>query len=232
MQTPKAWDVDTIKWTKADVAAGIYEYQFTASSEHASWKVVAGRGDWKSGTYLGAVVNAGSGDAELQYDNKVGVGVNCETGGLEVRKTYKIVVTVKDGKVSARVEEVAGGQNEKPAVDLSNGGIAGTMQQPKPWNVDAIKWTKADAAAGIYEYQFTASSEHASWKVVTVRGNWNSGAYLGAVVNAGSGDAELKYDNKSGGGLNCETAGLAAGKNYKIVVTVKDGKVFASVETM
>lgn len=152
----------------------------------------------------------------------------------------KLTATLKKGNatdtrdftVTVYHKDNSGGQNEKPAVDLSNGGIAGTMQQPKPWDVDTIKWTNADAAAGVYEYQFAASADTASWKVVAVRGNWNSGAYLGAVVNAGSGDAELKYDNKSGVGVNCETGGLEVGKTYKIVVTVKDGKVFASVETM
>ncbi len=115
-------------------------------------------------------------------------------------------------------------------IDLSGGGTPGAFNS---WT-NTTPWTTADKASGVYTYEFTATTESAEWKVITTRGDWNSGAYggEGTELELKVGDkATLVYDNKTGGGKNVRITGLTKNMKYKITVTATElATVEAKVE--
>ena len=117
-------------------------------------------------------------------------------------------------------------QGEKPEHDLSMGGIAGDMQRPNTWKAEDAKWNKADAATGVYEYEFTAAAEEHQWKVLSEK-DWRKPNFGGRNVAVGA--AEVKLTEDSG---NAETDGLTLGKKYKITVTARRSDIFAKIEEM
>lgn len=111
-------------------------------------------------------------------------------------------------------------------IDLSGGGAPGVFNS---WT-NTTPWTTADKASGVYTYEFTATTESAEWKVITTRGDWNSGAYGEAEMAVGE-TVKLGFDNKSGGGNNAKITGLTKNMKYKITVTATElATVEAKVE--
>lgn len=113
---------------------------------------------------------------------------------------------------------------------LSAGGVAGSMQG---WNVNTITWTTKDDDNCKYTYDFVANAEEVEWKVVSVKGNWNSGAYRGGdntVTDANVGKTvTLTYDNATGGGKNVKTSGLKVDKVYTITLEYNKGNYDCTV---
>lgn len=113
---------------------------------------------------------------------------------------------------------------------LSAGGVAGSMQG---WNVNTITWTTKDDDNCKYTYDFVANAEEVEWKVVSVKGNWNSGAYRGGdntVTDANVGKTvTLTYDNATGGGKNVKTSGLKVNKVYTITLEYNKGNYDCTV---
>ncbi len=111
-------------------------------------------------------------------------------------------------------------------IDLSGGGTPGAFNS---WT-NTTPWTTADKASGVYTYEFTATTESAEWKVITTRGDWNSGAYGEAEMAVGE-TVKLGFDNKSGDGNNAKITGLTKNMKYKITVTATElATVEAKVE--
>ena len=113
---------------------------------------------------------------------------------------------------------------------LSAGGVAGAMQG---WSVDTITWTTKDDDNCKYTYDFVANAEEIEWKVVSVKGNWNSGAYGGGadtVTDANVGKTvTLTYDNATGGNKNVKTSGLKVDKVYTITLEYNKGNYDCTV---
>lgn len=113
---------------------------------------------------------------------------------------------------------------------LSAGGVAGAMQG---WSVDTITWTTKDDDNCKYTYDFVANAEEIEWKVVSVKGNWNSGAYGGGadtVTDANVGKTvTLTYDNATGGNRNVKTSGLKKDKVYTITLEYNKGNYDCTV---
>lgn len=113
---------------------------------------------------------------------------------------------------------------------LSAGGVAGAMQG---WSVDTITWTTKDDDNCKYTYDFVANAEEIEWKVVSVKGNWNSGAYGGGadtVTDANVGKTvTLTYDNATGVGKNVKTSGLKVNKVYTITLEYNKGNYDCTV---
>ena len=113
---------------------------------------------------------------------------------------------------------------------LSAGGVAGAMQG---WSVDTITWTTKDDDNCKYTYDFVANAEEIEWKVVSVKGNWNSGAYGGGadtVTDANVGKTvTLTYDNATGGNKNVKTSGLKKDKVYTITLEYNKGNYDCTV---
>lgn len=113
---------------------------------------------------------------------------------------------------------------------LSAGGVAGAMQG---WSVDTITWTTKDDDNCKYTYDFVANAEEVEWKVVSVKGNWNSGAYGGGadtVTDANVGKTvTLTYDNATGGNKNVKTSGLKVNKVYTITLEYNKGNYDCTV---
>lgn len=113
---------------------------------------------------------------------------------------------------------------------LSAGGVAGAMQG---WSVDTITWTTKDDDNCKYTYDFVANAEEIEWKVVSVKGNWNSGAYGGGadtVTDANVGKTvTLTYDNATGGNKNVKTSGLKVNKVYTITLEYNKGNYDCTV---
>ena len=113
---------------------------------------------------------------------------------------------------------------------LSAGGVAGAMQG---WSVDTITWTTKDDDNCKYTYDFVANAEEIEWKVVSVKGNWNSGAYGGGadtVTDANVGNTvTLTYDNATGGNKNVKTSGLKVNKVYTITLEYNKGNYDCTV---
>lgn len=113
---------------------------------------------------------------------------------------------------------------------LSAGGVAGAMQG---WSVDTITWTTKDDDNCKYTYDFVANAEEIEWKVVSVKGNWNSGAYGGGadtVTDANVGKTvTLTYDNATGGNKNVKTSGLKKDKVYTITLVYNKGNYDCTV---
>ncbi len=108
---------------------------------------------------------------------------------------------------------------------LSAGGIAGSMQTPKPWDENAVKWTNADVDQGIYEYEFTANDSTIEWKVLIKRGVWDP-AYAREAVALNGNQTKLKEVR----GLDkITTEGLSSGSKYKIIVIQKDDQVYTKI---
>ncbi|MCI6365744.1 MAG: hypothetical protein MR911_04520 [Spirochaetia bacterium] len=113
---------------------------------------------------------------------------------------------------------------------LSAGGVAGAMQE---WSVDTITWTTKDDDNCKYTYDFVANAEEIEWKVVSKKGNWNSGAYGGGadtVTDANVGKTvTLTYDNATGGNKNVKTSGLKVNKVYTITLEYNKGNYDCTV---
>lgn len=113
---------------------------------------------------------------------------------------------------------------------LSAGGVAGAMQG---WSVDTITWTTKDDDNCKYTYDFVANAEEIEWKVVSQKGNWNSGAYGGGadtVTDANVGKTvTLTYDNATGGNKNVKTSGLKVNKVYTITLEYNKGNYDCTV---
>lgn len=113
---------------------------------------------------------------------------------------------------------------------LGAGGVAGAMQG---WSVDTITWTTKDDDNCKYTYDFVAKAEEIEWKVVSVKGNWNSGAYGGGadtVTDANVGKTvTLTYDNATGGNKNVKTSGLKVNKVYTITLEYNKGNYDCTV---
>lgn len=113
---------------------------------------------------------------------------------------------------------------------LGDGGVAGAMQG---WSVDTITWTTKDDDNCKYTYDFVANKEEIEWKVVSVKGNWNSGAYGGGadtVTDANVGKTvTLTYDNATGGNKNVKTSGLKKDKVYTITLEYNKGNYDCTV---
>lgn len=113
---------------------------------------------------------------------------------------------------------------------LSAGGVAGAMQG---WSVDTITWTTKDDDNCKYTYDFVANAEEIEWKVVSKKGNWNSGAYGGGantVTDANVGKTvTLTYDNATGGNRNVKTSGLKKDKVYTITLVYNKGNYDCTV---
>lgn len=113
---------------------------------------------------------------------------------------------------------------------LSAGGVAGAMQG---WSVDTITWTTKDDDNCKYTYDFVANAEEIEWKVVSQKGNWNSGAYGGGadtVTDANVGNTvTLTYDNATGGNKNVKTSGLKVNKVYTITLEYNKGNYDCTV---
>ena len=113
---------------------------------------------------------------------------------------------------------------------LSAGGVAGAMQG---WSVDTITWTTKDDDNCKYTYDFVANAEEIEWKVVSKKGNWNSGAYGGGadtVTDANVGNTvTLTYDNATGGNKNVKTSGLKVNKVYTITLEYNKGNYDCTV---
>lgn len=113
---------------------------------------------------------------------------------------------------------------------LSAGGVAGAMQG---WSVDTITWTTKDDDNCKYTYDFVANAEEIEWKVVSKKGNWNSGAYGGGadtVTDANVGKTvTLTYDNATGGNKNVKTSGLKVNKVYTITLEYNKGNYDCTV---
>lgn len=113
---------------------------------------------------------------------------------------------------------------------LSAGGVAGAMQG---WSVDTITWTTKDDDNCKYTYDFVANAEEIEWKVVSKKGNWNSGAYGGGadtVTDANVGKTvTLTYDNATGGNKNVKTSGLKKDKVYTITLEYNKGNYDCTV---
>ena len=107
--------------------------------------------------------------------------------------------------------------------DLSEGGIAGSMQG---WSVETVQWTKSEPSTGTYEYEFTTTEKDHAWKVVSKK-TWGAPHYGKKDQNTvlvGAAPVEL-FENSSGGSENCTVSNLTPGKKYKITVIQKDGTV-------
>ena len=116
---------------------------------------------------------------------------------------------------------------------LDKGGIYGSMQTPKPWDANDVKWINMDAAAGVYEYDFTAPDKKVEWKVLVKKGDLNGGVYQGKPNDSFKiiEDAiPLVYANNPDGGGALYAEGLEGGKKYRITVTVKGKVVSASIK--
>lgn len=116
---------------------------------------------------------------------------------------------------------------------LDKGGIYGSMQSPKKWNENDVKWTRMDAVAGVYEYDFDAEGDSTKWKVLVKKGDLNGGVYQGKPNDS----FKIKEDaiplvyakNPEGGGA-LYADGLEKDKKYRITVTVKGKVVSASIK--
>ena len=108
--------------------------------------------------------------------------------------------------------------------DLSEGGIAGSMQD---WVIGTVQWTKSEPSTGTYEYEFTTTKKDHVWKVVSKK-TWGAPHYGMKkdqnTVLVGAAPVEL-FENSSGGSENCTVSNLTPGKKYKITVTQRDGTV-------
>lgn len=95
------WQIDNVKWTKSEIANGIYEYAFTAATTEAEWGVAAFKGQWSS-VYRGAKVRVDGKEVKLTHNSNE----NCKTENLTVGDIYKITVRVKDFDVYAKIEKI------------------------------------------------------------------------------------------------------------------------------
>lgn len=108
-------------------------------------------------------------------------------------------------------------------LDLSAGAVPGAFNG---WD-NTTPWTSIDKDNGIYTYEFDAEDAAIDWKVITVAGNWNSGAYIAKTFAAGSTDpVVLDYDDMTGGGDNAKLTGLEKGSKYRLTIEcTEDSKV-------
>lgn len=108
-------------------------------------------------------------------------------------------------------------------LDLSAGAVPGGFNG---WD-NTTPWTSIDKDNGIYTYEFDAEDAAIDWKVITVAGNWNSGAYIAKTFAAGStSPVVLDYDDMTGGGDNAKLTGLEKGSKYRLTVEcTEDSKV-------
>ena len=113
---------------------------------------------------------------------------------------------------------------DTPPADLSEGGIAGSMQG---WSIETVQWTKSEPSSGTYEYEFTTTKKDHAWKVVSKK-TWGAPHYGMKkdqnTVLVGAAPVEL-FENSSGGSEDCTVSDLTPGKKYKITVIQKDGTV-------
>ena len=96
-----SWDPSNILWHRVDEANKVYEYFFTARATFEVWKVLKFR-NW-SVRFGNAVVPPDNTEVLLQEnpaDDK-----NCKTKNLTVGENYTLTVTVRDGKVYAKIKQ-------------------------------------------------------------------------------------------------------------------------------
>lgn len=95
------WKARNALWHRVDEANKVYEYFFTARATSEEWKVLKFR-DW-SVKFGNAVVPPDNTEVLLQEnpaDDK-----NCRTKNLTVGENYTLTLTVRDGKVYAKIKQ-------------------------------------------------------------------------------------------------------------------------------
>ena len=95
------WKAENASWHKVDEANKVYEYFFRAGATSEEWKVLKFR-DW-SVKFGNAVVPPDNTEVLLQ-ENPAG-DKNCKAENLTVGKDYTLTVTVRDGKVYAKIKQ-------------------------------------------------------------------------------------------------------------------------------
>ena len=96
-----SWEARNALWHRVDEANKVYEYFFTARATSEEWKVLKFR-DW-SVKFGNAVVPPDNTEVLLQEnpsDDK-----NRKTENLTVGENYTLTVTVRDGKVYAKIKQ-------------------------------------------------------------------------------------------------------------------------------
>lgn len=112
---------------------------------------------------------------------------------------------------------------QQSSVDLSEGGIAGSMQG---WQERQIGWTRKSGNS--YTYVFTAPNSTIEWKVLGQKA-WGPIGYSDATVALDGTWVELKRDRR--GAPNIITTGLNRGQTYEITISIThDNKVRAKIE--
>ena len=117
---------------------------------------------------------------------------------------------------------------QQSRIDLSEGGIVGTMQD---WRENQVRWTtkKHYSDSSLYTYEFIAPDSEIEWKVLGQK-DWRPIAYGNATVALDGTWVEL--NREQGGGRNIITTGLNREQTYQITISVThdNNKVTAKVE--
>lgn len=119
-------------------------------------------------------------------------------------------------------------------IDYTENPVLGAGAVPGAFNGwdNTTAWTTVDDDKCVYTYEFKADAAEVEWKAITIAGDWNSGAYINAVVKPDGNPVKLSFDDKTGGGTNASITELTKGNSYKLTVYSEDGAVFAKVEDL
>ncbi|MBP3449372.1 MAG: hypothetical protein J6K22_02800 [Spirochaetaceae bacterium] len=119
-------------------------------------------------------------------------------------------------------------------IDYTENPVLGAGAVPGAFNGwdNTTAWTTVDDDKCVYTYEFKADAAEVDWKAITIAGDWNSGAYINAVVKPDGNPVKLSFDDKTGGGTNASITELTKGNSYKLTVYSEDGAVYAKVEDL
>ena len=95
-----SWEARNALWHKVDEANKVYEYFFRAEETSEEWRILKFR-DW-SVIFGNAVVPPDN--TEVLLDDNPGLN-NCKTENFTVGENYTLTVTVRDGKVYAKIKQ-------------------------------------------------------------------------------------------------------------------------------
>ena len=114
---------------------------------------------------------------------------------------------------------------QQSSVDLSKGGIAGSMQG---WKEDQVRWTKKehDNGTSLYTYEFIAPNSTIQWKVLKEIKKWDPSYVADRVFSVNEWVRLYEINNNR----HTITTGLTPGEKYQITISVTHDKVSAKVE--
>lgn len=222
------WD-NTTPWTTADVATGIYTYEFTAKDSSVEWKAITTSGDWNSGAYIDATAEVGGGEVTLKFDDKTGGGTNAKITGLTKGLKYTLTVeATESSEVVVKSVEAAGVPPTPYYLDglWLVGSVFATTGNANAWNFspadNLIKGAVVDATTGVVTYAVDITAIAASGDLGINDASWNN-KQKGGGITVNADDTFVALDSTTEG--NFAVTGLTTGKPYRVTIQTTPEKV-------